>query len=298
MGDIRRWMRSPDRKHRPSWPKQVEVKTYETPPERVFGEDIQVTFINHSTVLIQLLGLNIITDPIWSERASPFSFIGPKRVKKSGVAMQDLPDIDIVLLSHNHYDHLDIPTLRKLKNRFNPRIFTGLEVSNNMPGIPCNEMDWWEYHTLTNGVKIWFVPAKHWSARWLNDKNQTLWGGFVIETSIGSIYFAGDTGYGSHFKMIAEKFPDIRLALLPIGAYKPEWFMNDSHTSPEESVQAFIDLKAQNALAIHFGTFRLSDEGYDDPIEDLMFALRKYNISPERFMVLDHGQGWGIPKTI
>jgi L-ascorbate metabolism protein UlaG (beta-lactamase superfamily) len=264
----------------------------------VDGSDLRVTFVNHATVLIQTAGLNILTDPIWSERCSPVSWAGPERVRPPGIRFENLPPIDVVLISHDHYDHMDLPTLRQLDEKFHPRFFTGLGNAailkdGSIPG--ANELDWWQSTELTPGVRLTAVPAQHFSNRGLTDRNNTLWEGFVLEGPAGAVYFAGDTGYGPHFSEIHQRFGPIRLAMLPIGAYDPQWFMGGIHENPSQAVQAQRDLGASTALAIHFGTFALADDGQDEPIQALRAALRRAGPLQPRFWVLGFGEGRDVP---
>jgi L-ascorbate metabolism protein UlaG (beta-lactamase superfamily) len=270
------------------------------PPARVEGEGLRVTFINHATVLIQTAGLNILTDPIWSQRCSPVSWAGPERVRPPGIRFEDLPPIDVVLISHDHYDHMDLPTLRRLQDRFHPRFFTGLGnaailADGSIPG--SHELDWWQSAELVPGVRLTAVPAQHFSNRSLSDRNNTLWEGFVVQGPGGAVYFAGDTGYGPHFSEIHQRFGPIRLAVLPIGAYEPGWFMGPIHENPAQAVQAQLDLGASTAVAIHFGTFPLADDGQDEPLTDLRTALRNLGPSRPRFWVLGFGEGREVPAS-
>jgi L-ascorbate metabolism protein UlaG (beta-lactamase superfamily) len=270
------------------------------PPGRVEGGALGVTLVNHSTVLLQQCveqcGLNILTDPIWSERTSPFSWIGPRRRRKPGVRLEDLPPIGAVLLSHNHYDHMDLPTLRRLVARGASSFVvpTGCARLLRQHNIgPAHELDWGQSVSL-GGVTIHCVPARHFSSRTLWDRNATLWCGYVIETQDGLIYFAGDTAFGPHFARIREMFGEkpapLRLALLPIGAYEPRWFMSPVHMDPEEAVQAHEILDAKTSIAIHHGTFQLADEGVDTPRERLKACAPR-----GRFLVLNNGQFADIP---
>jgi L-ascorbate metabolism protein UlaG (beta-lactamase superfamily) len=238
--------------------------------------------------------LNILTDPIWSKRCGPFGITGLKRVSAPGVRFEDLPPIDIVLVSHNHYDHMDIPTLKMLRKVHNPLFCVSLgnkEKLEKKGFTNIYEFNWWEQQTLTENLKVTYVPGQHFSRRGLWDRNKTLWGGFILEGSQGPIYFAGDTGYGAHFKQIHEKFGPLNFAILPIGAYQPEWFMSSVHMSPEDAVRAHLVLEAKASLAIHFGTFRLGDEAIDQPVEQLVIAMEKYGITPDQFWVLKPGEG-------
>lgn len=270
--------------------------------QRIGGNGLQVTFVGHATVLLQTQGLNILTDPIWSERASPLQFLGPKRVHEPGIDFSALPPIDIVLISHNHYDQLDIPTLQRLEQRFHPLLITGLGNDTLLkkrlgPNAHIITLDWWQSHRINKSMNILFVPANHWSKRDLLDTNKTLWGGFVIQSKAGNIYFSGDTGFGdgSIFSRIAQ-YGLFRLALLPIGAYEPRWFMKYSHVNPAESVEIFKILKPQYAMAIHFGTFRLGNEGIDEPVIDLDTALNKAHLTQQQFRALQVGEEWQVPS--
>lgn len=278
------------------WSKYREFPTGAKPPERV--DDLRVTFINHATVLIQIQGLNILTDPIYSKRCSPVSWAGPKRCRNPGIALEDLPPLDAIIISHNHYDHLDLPTLFELKEKNPAPIYTSL--GNRRPLIDqgfevVTEMDWWDEATLSDNVTLLATPGQHFSGRSLFDRDYTLWVGFVLQGPQGSVYFAGDTGYGPHFKAIRERCLNIRLALLPIGGYLPRWFMKPIHVSPSEAVQAHIDLGAAESMAIHFGTFPLSDEGEKQSIEDLNAALDQEEIRPH-FWVPEFGEGRDIEQ--
>lgn len=290
-GKIFKWMFS--RKRR-SWPKNLPVTLNTNISPRIYtGQGMHITFVNHSTFLIQIDGINILTDPTWSERASPVSWAGPRRARKPGVLFDDLPRIDAVLVSHNHYDHMDIPTLRELNNKFHPRIYTGLKNKSylNKHGIKnVHEMKWWQSEKLTDKIILYFVPAQHFSARFLDDRNKTLWGGFYISAPSGKIFFAGDTGFGPHFKQIKEKLGKPDVSLLPIGAYKPRWFMKPVHLNPDEAVQAHLILNSRNSIGIHFGTFQLADDRIDDPAKDLKKTLIKYKVSEKKFIVPEFGE--------
>jgi L-ascorbate metabolism protein UlaG (beta-lactamase superfamily) len=276
------------------WSEHNHNKVYPAPPARVEGGKAVFTFINHATYLIQVDGLNILTDPIWSERASPFSFIGPKRARPPGVAFDDLPKIDVVLISHNHYDHLDVDTLKKLNARDHPLVITGL--GNGLllakKGITnCAELDWWQERQVSEKLSVVGVPAQHFSGRGLFDRDKTLWTGHVIKSSAGNFFFAGDTGFGPHFQAIRERLSPIKVALIPIGAFIPEWFMGHVHLSPQGAVDAAVMLGAEKSFGIHFGTFRLADDGENEPIEKLHEALSKLPTPPD-FTTLDFGESW------
>ncbi len=263
------------------------------PAERVH-DGIAVTYINHATVLIQCYGVNIITDPVFSYRVSPLPFIGPARYAAPGVHMKDLPPIDIVLLSHNHYDHMDIASLRELQRVHTPRIYTGLGNRAYLArhGIPgAYEMDWWQEYTHAPFI-ITAVPARHFSARSVSDRNHTLWCGFVVQTPGGALYFAGDTGYGEFVQDIAHRFSPIQLALIPIGAYEPAWMMQEVHTNPSEALELHDMLTATTSIGIHHGTFRLTDEAQDEPGEHIgaLRGERDFRVLPNGGAVLLHSK--------
>jgi L-ascorbate metabolism protein UlaG (beta-lactamase superfamily) len=260
-------------RRRPSWPRAVAGNIGPKPVERVTGNTIRVTLIGHATVLLQVAGLNLLTDPIWSQRASPLSWLGPKRVRPPAVSFDDLPPIDAVLLSHSHFDHLDRPTLAALHRRNRAPVLTGLNVGRAVPGKSVVELDWWQHHALGDGVVATYVPAQHFSARGPFDRNRTLWGGFVLQTPAGTIYFAGDTGNGPHIAAIGQRFGPMALSLLPIGAYLPRWFMAPVHLSPGEAVLASETLQSKLSLPIHYGTFCLADDAYDEPLRILNDVL-------------------------
>ena len=262
------------------------------PPSRVEGTQLRVTLINHSTLLLQQSGFHILTDPIWSERASPLASIGPRRRRKPGVRWEDLPRIDAVLLSHNHYDHLDLATLRRLADRGQSQFIVPSGVAQWLQSQrigPVHELDWGESLPLT-GTTIHSVPALHFSARGVFDRNRTLWCGYVIETANRIIYFAGDTGFGDHFASIRERFGAPNIALLPIGAYEPRWFMGPIHMAPDEAVRAHRILGAATSIAIHHGTFQLADESIDTPKKLLAECA-----PGDSFLVLHNGQSVTLP---
>jgi L-ascorbate metabolism protein UlaG (beta-lactamase superfamily) len=253
-----------------------------------------LTWIGHATLLLQLNGINILTDPNFSERASPLSFVGPKRQVGLPLSIADLPHIDIVVISHNHYDHLDRDTVKQLNAQPGgaPQFFVplGLKAWFNGEGIDnISELDWWDRRT-ERGLMIHSVPVQHWSARGPADRNKTLWCGWVIEAPNLRFFFAGDTGYSQDFRDIGRRFGGFDLAALPIGAYEPRWFMQTQHINPEEAVRIHQDLHARYSVGIHWGTFVLTDEPLDEPPKKLQQALAAARISPERFFVMQHGQ--------
>lgn len=267
------------------------------PPQRVEEGALRVTFVNHATMLIQLDGLNILTDPVWSERVGPTSFLGVKRVRPPGIAYEDLPPIDVVIISHNHYDHFDVPTLRRLGRDHQPLILVGLGSGGILEhhGIRGGEeLGWSEERRITEHVSIHRTPAQHFSSRGLRDRDTNQWGSYVITSPHGPVYFAGDTGWGSHFEKAAEDFGPMRLAILPIGAYLPRWFMAPVHISPEEALAAHDALRAGTSVAMHYGTFRLADDGEFNPPVRLKRALNEREDAP-RFWVLGFGEGREVP---
>jgi L-ascorbate metabolism protein UlaG (beta-lactamase superfamily) len=289
------------------WPECIDSEPGPAPAARVGGGRMRVTWVNHATLLLQVENLNILTDPIWSERCSPVSFLGPRRHRAPGLRLRDLPPIDVVLVSHNHYDHLDIATLHWLQWKFSPVIITPLgnaallrrngiagrrTRASAAPGSRATELDWWESVRLDEHVEITCVPSQHFCARGLSDRNRALWGGFVIATRSGNAYFAGDSGWGSHFERIRERFRSIRLAVLPIGAYLPRWFMKPAHIDPAEAVEAHKVLGADVSVPMHYGTFRLSDEGEAQPVDDLRRAIAANGVSS--FEIIRHGEGFEV----
>ncbi len=272
-------------------PRFVSDVVESIPPRQVEDGELRATVVNHSTVLLQQHTSHILTDPIWSERSSPLSWIGPRRRRSPGVRREDLPRIDIVLISHNHYDHLDLKTLRWLAGRGDAAFIVPIGVSRLLRSEkigPTYELDWGESKEMA-ATTVHCVPATHFSSRTLMDRNKTLWCGYVISGENGLIYFAGDTGFGDHFRQIHERFGAPRLALLPIGAYEPRWFMQPIHMGPEEAVKAHEILESRTSVAIHHGTFQLADDGIDTPRRKLLASSK-----PDSFLILENGQSTGI----
>lgn len=280
-----------------TWKEDLTPPEPKTLPKSTSG--LSVTFVNHCTFLIQVCGLNILTDPIWSERASPFSWAGPKRQRQPGLRFEDLPPIHIVLVSHDHYDHMDAPTLNRLNKAHQPKFFVPLDTASTLRQeaiTDCMELNWWQSVELSPGIKLWLVPGRHFSGRWAIDHNDTLWGGFVLETTVGKIYFAGDTGFGPHFKEVRQKFGPMQLALLPIGAYKPRHLMETYHLSPTEAVDAHLILQAKTSIASHFGTFAMADDGQEEPVTELEKSLLKQSVPKHDFLALAQGQTVDLTK--
>jgi len=279
---------------RTPWPAHVEVVPQQPLP--LDSSAAVVTFIGHSTFLIQTPAGNILTDPMYSQHAGPFSLMGPRRVRQPAVRLEDLPPIAIVLLSHNHYDHCDLPTLRVLATRFDPIVVTpvGNGRLTRRAGLHrVEELDWWQ-EAKTSKVPITLTPAHHFSARTPFDKNRALWGGFRIAAGSMSIYFAGDTAYAPFFQDVRRRLGPIDLALLPIGAYEPRWFMRVVHMNPAEAVQAHLDLEASQSVAMHFGTFQLTAEGIDEPARDLTDALLARGLALSCFRTLAFGDSFRL----
>ncbi len=280
--------------------RRVDAEPGPPPPRRVPDGAMRVTFVNHATVLVQMDGKNVLTDPIWSERCSPVSFAGPRRHRPPGLRFEDLPPIDLVLVSHNHYDHLDVPTLRRLAEAHRPAIVTGLgnRALLEREGIGGGvEIDWWQ-ETRAAGLRVTGVPARHFSGRGTMDRDATLWMGLVVHGSGGDACFAGDTGFGPHFAAIRERLGAPRLALLPIGAFRPEWFMRPVHMTPADALAAHCALGAAASVGIHHGTFRLADDGQDEPVEVLRGAIAEAgDDAARRFVTLEHGAGLDVPEA-
>ena len=273
------------------WPKKVKNTIEINLPSQIASNEVFATFINHSTVLLQLEQLTIITDPIFSAVAGPYSLLGPRRVRAPGLALEELPKIDVVLLSHNHYYHFDAPSIQKLWKRDDPLFIVPLGNRKLLQSLGVQnivELQWWQEYPLNAEQSFILTPAKHWSRRGLLDYCKALWGGFVIRSSDLKIFFAGDTAYGGHFKMIQDRYGAIDLSLLPIGAYEPRWLMKDVHMNPAEAVQAHFDLESKLSMGIHFGTFPLTAEGIDDPIRHLQESLQARNAT--NFIAPDQGQ--------
>jgi L-ascorbate metabolism protein UlaG (beta-lactamase superfamily) len=288
-GGVLRWLAT---RKRGAWPTSVTDVHVAPPVARIDDGTIRATVIGHATVLVQVGGINFLTDPVMSARIGPASWLGPKRVRPPAVPFEEIPKVDVVLLSHDHYDHLDRPTLAALAKRDDPLVLTGLGVGANVPCRRIVELGWWQTHRLSERTRVTYVPAEHFSGRGPFDRDRTLWGGFVVETPSGKVYFAGDTGAGAHFAAVRERFGAMTLSLLPIGAYAPRWFMAPVHIDPAEALQASLELESQVSVAIHFATFNLADDAYDAPVLALRRALAALEGEPRGadFRVVPFGE--------
>jgi L-ascorbate metabolism protein UlaG (beta-lactamase superfamily) len=293
----------------PEWPKQTDFLPGQPPVARAPEGWLYITPVGHATFLIQLDGVNILTDPMWSERCSPVPFAGPKRYSKPGIRFEDLPSVDVVLVSHNHYDHFDIPTLEGLAKKGVPHAIVplgNLDLMRSTGIAKVDELDWWQSVRLSSNVTITLVPAQHFSARTLWDRDRTLWGGFVISGPSGNVYYAGDTGYGPHFREIARRFSPIRVALLPIAPFRPlqagksteEYHPSVLHMGPAEAVKAHIDLGTPLSIAAHFQVFRLGVEGFNDATDLLAESLKEHHLKPDAFIAPVFGQAIKIPPIL
>ena len=288
---------------RTPWPSSVPVTAQAPPPSRVDPGDVAVTFVGHSTFLVRTASVTLITDPVFTTHAGPFGRLGPRRARPPAIPLRELPRVDLVLLSHNHYDHLQPSSLRAIGApivttlgvaRYVPRPVARKAEPSTMPGV--TELDWWQ-SINTGRATITAVPAQHFSARTPWDKNTSLWCGFVVQVDNLTIFFAGDTGYSPHFAEIGARFPGIDVALLPIGAYEPRWFMQPIHMNPDEAVRAHLDVQPRASVGMHFGTFRLTEEGIDEPVRALERARAVHGIAPDAFRVLEFGATCVFPAT-
>ena len=293
-GDLPRWWyRRLVRREFSSWPKSVPAPRVPAWRAGIPTGQLAITFIGHSTFLLQLPGLNILTDPVFATHAGPFGLLGPKRVRPAAMRLGELPRIDVVLLSHNHYDHLDLAALRWLSRQHRPAIVTtlGNRAWLEARGVGrVTELDWWQTHYPAPELEAICTPAQHFAARTPWDRCRTLWGGFMLRTAFGLVFFAGDSGWGPHFAEIRARLGTPRLALMPIGAYEPRWFMIPVHVNPEEAVRAHLALGARQSIGMHFGTFNLTDEGIDEPVRALADARGAQGVPSADFDTMDFGE--------
>jgi L-ascorbate metabolism protein UlaG (beta-lactamase superfamily) len=281
-----------------AWPASVPSPfPADRPPATVAGDAVRIAYIGHASFLVQARGRNILIDPVWAERVSPLSFLGPRRVNAPGIAFDDLPRIDAVLITHNHYDHMDVEAVGRLWQRFRPRIVTPLGNDTILAGAvaglqAADVVDWGAAVDLGDGLVVHVEPTLHWSARGASDRGHALWASFVLQAGARKIYCVGDSalGDGAIFRRVRAKHGAPALALLPIGAYEPRWFMRDVHMNPDDAVEALELCGAALALGHHWGTYRLSNEPAEQPAIDLAAALAKRGLAPERFAALRPGE--------
>ena len=288
----------------PRWPR-LEPATPAIAAPRAAPDRLLATWIGHSTVLLQIAGRNVLTDPIWSTRASPFSFIGPRRMVPPPVSLEALPPIDVVLLSHNHYDHLDERTLRALGRR-NPDmgwvVPSGLKaLVHSLGARSVTELGWWDEDSIGD-LRVAATPAQHHSARGLGDRGRSLWCGYAIAGAGHRVFFAGDTGHHPEFATIGRRYGPFDLTLIPIGAYEPRWFMRSVHMNPEEAVRSHLELTGARArdaamLGLHWGTFHLTDEPADEPPARAHRAWLDAGLPGANLWVLRHGETRERPPT-
>jgi L-ascorbate metabolism protein UlaG (beta-lactamase superfamily) len=287
LADLWRWMRT---RERTAWPASLPLAAHQ-PPAPVAPGEVALTFIGHSTFLIRTSRTVVITDPVFTSHAGPFGITGPRRVRPAALSPSQLPSIDFVLLSHNHYDHLQLSSLALFEGTpVVAPLGVGRYLHRGSHGEEgARELDWWQTVRLRD-ADVTCVPAQHFSARTPWDRNRTLWCGFVVRVDGVTIYFAGDSGYSPQFAEIGARCPDIDIALLPIGAYEPRWFMTPVHMNPDEAVRAHLDVGARRSIGMHFGTFQLTDEGIDEPLQALDDARRAHGVAGETFRTLDFGE--------
>ena len=278
------------------WPKHFPSPFADQPPAEVDADTVRVSHIGHASFLIQTGGHAILIDPVYADRASPFSFAGPRRVNAPGIAFDALPKIDTVIVTHNHYDHMDMPALGRLWQQHQPRFLTPLGndtlLRQGIPNVSVTAMDWHQHIQLSDRVRIDAVPTQHWSARGAFDRMHALWASFILQLGAHRIYAVGDKGFGdgSIFRNVRTLFPDIDLALLPIGAFEPRWMMRDQHMNPLEAVEALALCGAKRAIGHHWGTFQLTNESIEQPATALAAALEERDLPPARFMPVQPGQ--------
>ena len=280
-----------------AWPARFPSPLpFDRPPAQFDREGVRIAYVGHASFLVQTRGLNLLVDPVWAERASPVSFAGPKRVNAPAIALDDLPKIDAVLVTHNHYDHMDTDAIGHLWQRFRPRIVTPLGndaiLQRAVSGLEADAVDWGDVRELGSGISVHVEPTQHWSARGTSDRMHALWASFVLRSGGPAIYCVGDGAFGDGaiFKGVRARHPRLALALLPIGAYEPRWFMRNSHMNPQEAVEALELCGAAEALGHHWGTFHLTNEPIEQPAADLAAARAARGMPEARFVALRPGQ--------
>jgi L-ascorbate metabolism protein UlaG (beta-lactamase superfamily) len=279
-----------------AWPASYPSPFRDRPPARHEGDGARIAYVGHASFLIQTRGRNLLIDPVWAAQVGPLSFIGPRRANAPGIAFEDLPNIDAVLVTHNHYDHMDTQVIGRLWQQFRPRVITPLGnetiLAREVPGLAATAVDWGDKVDLGDGLFVHVEPTVHWSARGLGDRMHALWASFVLQAGAHKIYCIGDTGFadGASFRRVRERHPELALALVPIGAYEPRWFMRNNHINPDEAVQVTQLSGAPRALGHHWGTFHLTDEAIEQPMLDLAVAREANGIAAERFPALRPGE--------
>jgi L-ascorbate metabolism protein UlaG (beta-lactamase superfamily) len=270
--ELARWMLA---RHRGPWPDSDAVAG-PAPPQRVGAGIVRVTMVNHATVLLQMDSLNILTDPVWSKKVGIEGRVGVRRHRPPGIPFDSLPKIDIVLITHDHYDHMDVPSLLRLQRRYHPRIITGLGNPGYLASkgvLGAEQLDWWQSTPLGAGVRVTAVPARHWSGRSLSDRYERLWEGFVIEGARDTVYFAGDTGWGRMYGELHARWSRFTLALLPVAPFRPRWYMARKHLSPNDALRAAIETRSATMIPIHWGTFELGDDGESEAVDTLRASV-------------------------
>jgi len=276
-----------------AWPDWIDDNLKPRLATQISNTEVSLTYVNHATHLIQVAGLNVLTDPMFSKRASPLSWLGPRRHRAPGIAFQELPRIHVVLISHNHYDHMDLPTIRDLANQHDPLFVTPLGNGKYLQRAGAKtivELDWWQKTELPSGGILHLAQVQHWSSRSLFDTNEALWGGFVLQVNGLNIYFGGDSGYGPHYIETKNRYGPMDVSILPIGSYEPRWFMKEQHMNPEEGIQAHRDLQSRFSIGTHVGTFDLANDGVDRPIQEFKMGLAKAGIQESEFVIQRNGE--------
>jgi L-ascorbate metabolism protein UlaG (beta-lactamase superfamily) len=296
--ELARWQLT---RHRGSWPDSAAIPA-PRPPARVGGGVVRVTMVNHATVLLQIDSLNILTDPVWSDKVGLEGQFGVRRHRPPGIPFDSLPQIDVVLISHDHYDHMDLPSLLRLQRRYHPRIVSGLGnpgylASQGVQG--AEQLDWWQTASLERGVRVTAVPARHWSGRTLTDRYERLWEGFVIEGAHDTVYFAGDSGWGRMYRELHERWGRFTLALLPVSPFRPQWYMQRKHLGPDDALRAALETRSAMVIPIHWGTFELGDDSESEAVDSLRSSVASL---PEqcrpRLAVLRNGEHTELASAV
>jgi L-ascorbate metabolism protein UlaG (beta-lactamase superfamily) len=275
------------------WPRQIALPVRPTPPSPA-GEEVVATWIGHASFLLQTKNICLLTDPVFSERASPVAWAGPRRAHAPGIALSALPHVDVVLLSHDHYDHCDVASLTALASNYDPVFIAPLRHHDVLSATGARrivELDWWQSHSIGAGSAVILTPSKHWSNRLGRPRNYRLWGGFYLNLGPKRVWFVGDSGYDAEiFRTVRTRCGAPDLALVPIGAYEPRWFMAPMHMNPMEAVQLHHDVESRLSIGMHWGTFQLTDEGREDPVEALASARNAAGLQADEFRILSPGE--------